>query len=168
MKVCRSCLKAKDDCYFATSRRGANGPILKNICKSCITSRRHEYIEVNRVDRPCLNRNCEQVLPSTAHPTKMYCSRRCSSYVAERNSRFALFNSTQADYDRLFVEQAGKCAICKEDCSTGRKLAFDHDHSTNTGRGLLCYSCNVGLGSFKDNPLSLLAAIDYLAAYDQG
>jgi hypothetical protein len=54
------------------------------------------------------------------------------------------------------------CDICGEQCSTGRRLAVDHDHTTGSVRGRLCASCNRGLGLFRDRPDLLLAAARYL------
>lgn len=64
-------------------------------------------------------------------------------------------------------EQGGVCAICKKPETAMFKgkpftLAVDHDHSTNKLRGLLCMSCNRGLGLFKDDSELLLAASQYL------
>lgn len=71
------------------------------------------------------------------------------------------------DYrEKLWKEQEGKCAICGEPGSlrtnTGVGLVLDHDHATGKVRGLICMSCNAGLGAFKDNAISLQRANAYL------
>jgi uncharacterized protein with PIN domain len=71
-----------------------------------------------------------------------------------------------ADFEQRLLRQNGKCAICKEDITetkNGRlKAHIDHDHETGVVRGLLCLSCNTGLGQFKDSPINLRAAAQYL------
>jgi hypothetical protein len=61
--------------------------------------------------------------------------------------------------------QEGRCAICKSPLSEGQKgHAVDHCHTTGTVRGLLCPSCNLGLGKFRDDPQLLSEAVRYLQA----
>lgn len=63
----------------------------------------------------------------------------------------------QVDY----VLAAAQCDICG-DFSLGRKFTVDHCHDTGKVRGVLCLSCNVALGQFKDDPERLRAALLYL------
>lgn len=67
------------------------------------------------------------------------------------------------DYDQMFSDQQGVCAICGGD-NSGKRFCVDHCHTTGKVRGLLCDHCNKGLGCFKDNTNSLLQAISYLCA----
>lgn len=47
-------------------------------------------------------------------------------------------------------------------CGSNEKLVVDHCHETEQIRGILCTNCNLGLGHFKDDPLLLEFAIQYL------
>lgn len=60
--------------------------------------------------------------------------------------------------------QGGVCAVCgcPEKNSRYGRLAVDHNHENGEVRGLLCDSCNNGLGRFGDNPDRLISAAAYL------
>jgi Recombination endonuclease VII len=75
------------------------------------------------------------------------------------------FGLTIADYESLLLKQSGVCAICRMLCKSGRRLAVDHCHKTGAVRGLLCGSCNHGLGRFNDSPERLRAAANYLSEH---
>lgn len=53
------------------------------------------------------------------------------------------------------------CDLCGRD-NGGRRMALDHCHTTGKLRGLLCDSCNIGLGKFRDNPHTLRLARKYV------
>ncbi len=77
------------------------------------------------------------------------------------------YGITREEYLALLASQAGVCAICREpETATNRGkpilLAVDHDHVTGAVRALLCGRCNTGIGSFRDKPELLAAAIAYL------
>lgn len=58
------------------------------------------------------------------------------------------YNQTIADYDLMFAQQGGCCAMCSRDNNYARKyFAIDHDHFTGKARGLLCTACNWQVGS---------------------
>lgn len=65
------------------------------------------------------------------------------------------------DYNKLLVDQDNVCKICKKNEGL-RRLAVDHCHATGKIRGLLCASCNQGVGNFKDSIDLLEAARKYL------
>lgn len=75
------------------------------------------------------------------------------------------YGITQADYDRMFAEQGGVCAICRKPQHHSRfsNLCVDHCHKTGAVRGLLCSSCNRAIGYLGDDLDRLQAAIRYLA-----
>jgi len=66
------------------------------------------------------------------------------------------------EYKERVDLQNGGCAICKQPCSTGQRLAVDHDHKTNVVRDLLCRRCNTVLGLVNDDELLLFDIIEYL------
>lgn len=78
-----------------------------------------------------------------------------------REKRLKKYGLTIKDYDTMLLLQKGKCAICSGN-NKGRNFHVDHDHETGKTRGLLCNSCNIGLGMMKDNPEILKNAIKYI------
>ena len=63
---------------------------------------------------------------------------------------------TKQKYEQML---ANGCAICGKITTN---LVVDHNHQTNQVRDILCYSCNVALGKFKESPELLTRAIRYL------
>ena len=55
-----------------------------------------------------------------------------------------------------------ECFLCSEALVLAKDVHIDHDHKTGFLRGLLCRSCNLGLGDFEDQPWLLRRAADYL------
>jgi hypothetical protein len=70
------------------------------------------------------------------------------------------YGLTQEEYSDLYAKSDGKCYICFE--SKSYYLHVDHNHTTGKIRGLLCHSCNVGIGMLKDSPELLSLAARYL------
>lgn len=72
------------------------------------------------------------------------------------------YGITPLEYQTLLTAQGGVCKICAKVESLKGGLRVDHDHKTGRIRGLLCNSCNNGLGRFKDDPVSLRQAATYI------
>jgi hypothetical protein len=77
-----------------------------------------------------------------------------------RNKTLRNYGLTEDTYNAMFDAQEGKCKICDKDIV----LVVDHCHKTEKVRGLLCNSCNVGLGCFEDKVPLMIKAIEYLGA----
>ena len=77
------------------------------------------------------------------------------------------------DFDKLILEQLGLCKICGQQLEGKRGLFIDHLHveeydnysdegKKNCVRGLLCGSCNRGLGHFNDDSTLFRNAARYV------
>jgi hypothetical protein len=79
------------------------------------------------------------------------------------NKLKAAFGIGLDEYDEMLKSQNGKCAICGvHESRLLRRLAVDHCHNSGKVRGLLCGSCNTGIGSFKESEINLTSAIKYI------
>jgi hypothetical protein len=69
---------------------------------------------------------------------------------------------TYPDYLRMLEEQQGLCAMCDRPGEGRGGLHVDHCHETGKVRGILCGSCNKGLGFLQESPELLRKAAWYL------
>lgn len=84
------------------------------------------------------------------------------------------------DFNALWVEQGGLCAVCTKPMlpkgKTPDSVVVDHDHNCCKGRtscgecvrGLIHKRCNNVLGAALDNPKLLQGAADYLIRWRGG
>jgi hypothetical protein len=86
--------------------------------------------------------------------------RPCRSSYRNEISR-GKFREVISDNDlRNIKTSTTECVICGSE----EKLVVDHDHDTGAIRGMLCNHCNRGLGHFRDDPILLEFAAQYLYA----
>jgi hypothetical protein len=112
-------------------------------CKKCMNSYNFQYCKRNRKKR---NEQARE-----KYRTKY------SEHLKYK------YNITLDDYNSMFQNQAGCCAICNiHQNELNTKLHIDHCHNTNKIRGLLCSNCNTSLGLMKDDTFRLEKAIKYL------
>ena len=135
MLRCYTCREVKEKTEFAkqNSKRG-----YQYSCRKCSTARTKQW----RVDNPERQRKLSKQQAFNTTLTKL--------------------NITQEIYDKTLKDQEYKCAICTELFINSKDTHKDHCHLTNEFRGLLCTSCNAGLGMFKDSLFNLNAAINYI------
>jgi len=78
-----------------------------------------------------------------------------------RNNREAAWRLWGIDIDEAnkIRDSVKECFICG---LISDKLHVDHIHGVGKIRGMLCPTCNKGLGLFKDNPKLLQRAAEYV------
>jgi hypothetical protein len=100
------------------------------------------------------------------------CGKEPSRFNGETKRAASLrfrYRMSVEQFDTIFATQKGKCKLCRE--ALTQTLCIDHDHSCCPGkrscgkciRGLLCPSCNKGLGLFHDSVELLKLAVVYLS-----
>ena len=135
--------------------------ISKRFCsESCrkVAERRRRRERLNKDNSPC---------PWCGGARKgkwVHCSEACSR--ERRRHRFWYGINSLEERDQLLNKGGGCCEICGTYYGfIGKKgLHIDHKHGEKSARGLLCFSCNTGLGKFYDDPALFSAAIEYLAS----
>lgn len=78
------------------------------------------------------------------------------------------YGITPEQYNEMLLSQGAGCAICfSTNPGSKENFSVDHCHKTNQIRGLLCDTCNRGIGLLKDDPEILQQASEYLKkSYD--
>lgn len=100
----------------------------------------------------------------------------CSSYCSKKSFVLNKYKLNEDEHIKLINKQNNLCMICGQKETSRfkgkiKRLAIDHCHKKESIgiikiRGLLCASCNVGLGAFKDSILLLNKAMKYLSESD--
>ena len=128
----------------------ASGKAYREKNKEAIEAYRKVYYEKNK--------------EAIAAYKKDYQEKNKESIAAYRKAYDVLrkYGITLAEKKKMKDEQENKCKICYQNFSSDVEPHVDHCHTTGEIRGLLCRQCNVGLGSFKDNPVALVRAAEYL------
>ncbi len=143
-KPCNICGEIKTLDYFYTSK---NKDGHKNYCKMCDLAQGKIYRQENKI--------------RIRKHQKEYHSNNKDIRRAYR--LFYKYGISIEDYNEMFNQQDGCCAICGvNQTELNKSLAVDHDHSTGEIRGLLCYKCNVSLGLMDEDTYNLSRMIKYI------
>lgn len=138
-KKCCTCKRFKNCNEFYSDKSSRSGLSVR--CASCQRNLSAEYYRANKRT---------QIEKSKAR------------HFVNRNY-LKKYGLTPVDYNQLLMKQGHCCKICGASQSTlSKQLAVDHCHVTGKVRGLLCSTCNTGLGQFKDSVDLLDKARNYL------
>lgn len=130
---------------------------LRNQCSRCDEPLTNEnWFPSYKKKRYLICRTCEnarQRAYNKANPKQIW-----------KRNKMKRYSISYEDYLTLLALQEGGCAICgSTDPGRGHDhLYVDHNHNTNNIRDLLCHSCNIGIGHFRDDPSLLNKAKRYL------
>lgn len=186
-KRCTKCGEKKPLSEFAKSLKNKDG--LQYYCKECTKKYRRVHktkkVEYNKnhhqIHKTKINKRQKkyyQINKTEIIKQKKKYRQSHKVEIAERAKKYAKtdkrklshrkqklkykFNMTLEQYDKIFENQNGVCAICDGINKSGRRLSVDHNHKTGKIRALLCDHCNHLLGQAKENIIILQSAIDYL------
>lgn len=182
-KRCLRCDKIKPVSFFARRTKNADG--LYSYCKNC-SGERVRYVITLPAEKTCTH--CKEVKPtnefyvhngaSTKDGLSSWCKectkedarvrgqRSYTSLGSRKASLRLLYGITLEDYERMYHEQDGKCAACRQPETTmmrGRVLPLAVDHSRVHGnvRGLLCQKCNQALGLLMEDTERISGLLKY-------
>lgn len=178
-KFCEKCYTFKSLLRFALSPQSPDGYV--HTCNLCRYGK-EKYTTRQRLERKCMR--CKEIklrenfqtseegflgsICSSCQGTKLKIDHRInrkSTYKKEQ--RFKKYGLTEESYNQMLEQQINKCGICEKELVRTSELHknpinIDHCHETGKVRGLLCNTCNTGLGGFKDSVDNLMNAIQYL------
>jgi hypothetical protein len=149
MKVCSKCKENKPVSAYHNDRLNKRG--INNFCKECVNARL---------------RTPEALAYRRKRGSTEAVKEKLRNYYYKKT-----YGITYGAYCLMVRVRKGKCGICsriptRESSRIGHDhLVIDHDHKDGLIRGLLCESCNKGIGLFGDNPELLEKAADYLEAH---
>jgi hypothetical protein len=158
-RACSTCKRRLAVEAFSKSAGKPDG--LAYRCKDCCRTAYNERY-----------RNDPSFREQRAEYTRQHYEKNAEKRRTDRRKNLNRYGITTDDFEKLLESQHGVCAICGDppkatnQLSQKTRLAVDHDHETGRVRGLLCDKCNTGLGQFKDDPVRLMSAINYLEKHD--
>jgi hypothetical protein len=143
-KKCSKCGEDKPISEYYLKNGKPNNP-----CKGCVREQAAQWAKDN---------------PEKNKASKQKYEKANKEKIAKYQRAWRLkttYGITSDDFERLSGEQYGLCAICMNP-PTERGLCVDHCHDTGEVRGLLCDSCNLGIGLLKDDAVLCENAMTYL------
>lgn len=150
--------------------RARRGVLTKTVCGGGCGKPRYvgspEFYVAHRDGTPrprCKDCTAKQATEWVANNQERYRTiYRRGNHKANLRLRYGL---TVDEFDELWAQTDGLCAICRKPESRGRRLSLDHDHATGEVRGFLCSKCNLLLGHVSDDADRLTRAAQYLRGH---
>lgn len=161
VKNCRVCEKWKplDDFYRMAGMRDGH----RNECKACNLAEKKQRYQADPAKAIARVKEWQKANPERVKETRRLNNARPERRRKQRDTYYRrTFGISADDFDALLAEQGGGCAICCSVPDRAASLHLDHDHVSGELRGILCLSCNQGVGKFRDDPELLERAATYV------
>jgi hypothetical protein len=152
-KVCSICNELKNGLEYSRIRTSPDG--LSAFCKKCQVLKSKAYF-ATPTGAANMKKNNDK---SRDTPEKL---------IIKKDKRLQFYYKlTLSEFNNMLADQGNCCAICFSDNPRGTGTwSTDHDHATGKVRGLLCNSCNRGIGFLHDDINKLHSAIAYLEKHN--
>jgi hypothetical protein len=138
-RVCKTCKEEKDFTEYYHQKGCRDG--IRPVCKKCVLINNKKFAKAN--------------------PERHRKNRRNAGL------RY-LYGIGNKEYEEMKEKQGHRCGICMDhEDDLNKRLVVDHCHKSGKVRALLCDSCNVGLGKFKDESSRLFDAHQYLLEHKE-
>lgn len=159
-KVCGRCKKEKEVSFFYKDSTRKDG--YRGWCKECVKKHTKVYYQQNKEYYDQYRKDNHERIKENRKRYYQQNKERIREHDLKNK-----YNITIEQYNKILLQQNNVCWICGEPETLiiyGKRinLAVDHNEKTGEVRGLLCSSCNKGIGYLKHNPFILIKAIKYL------
>ena len=145
--MCSKCGERKVLEAFEKRKEGKDG--YRGTCTLCRAEKSKTYI------RSIASKENSKQLQQEYYKDPTFVAKKKQQAAGSRYHR--IYGITIEEYNEIMTS-AVECAICGK--TSG--LVYDHCHTTGKFRGVLCRSCNLGLGSLGDSADMLEKAYLYL------
>ena len=145
-RTTKACAGCKRELPLDNFRKRLKEDRPRSRCKECEASASKKWRQSNPEENKRRKKAWEEKYPERA---KLGCDRR----------RWRKMGLNPDEVENYIKNHNGKCEICEKDLLP---TTVDRDHKTGKFRGLLCSSCNLGLGYFYDTPILFDKAKLYL------
>lgn len=151
-KICSICKKEYHKDFFRS--RGENKKE-RSDCKFCMNERvkknYHLDVEKQRIRSKIRYHSNKEHYKKYREKNKQ----RHKAYIIKRE-----YGISYEEYINILKNQNFLCSICHKRIDHPH---IDHNHITGKVRGILCRTCNLGLGYFFDNQYYLSSATEYIS-----
>jgi hypothetical protein len=150
-KACSKCKEVKPLADFHRAKKAASGRA--SACKVCELAMKRKRYEADPEKWK-------------ARHKRYYYKNKPKIAAGHRRDNLKKYGLTEETLRAKIASQGGRCPICLgalcEEGQRSKAPRVDHCHATGLVRDVLCFKCNIGLGSYDDRPEILRRAADYL------